>query len=315
MSLPLAALMLPPRCLELEAVGLESVLGHFEADGLLRVDHLADLHVADQREEHRHLVFCGAGARADDVEHVVDCDVGCLVERVGRGDGDEVRLVLQNRVCDLELGQGGQRDGRVACGLSAGYADLAVAHHGVHVAAAKQRAVACDGEVERSAGGDGGVVHVAAVGAGSAAVDGLAGGGDADDADHRAQGQVELVHPADGFVAHGAQSDGPLVEAVTANALVLAGGAGSLRVELDVVDRDLERTARDGAFDVDGAGGGVDHVPVDAVEAVFLRLDLVAKAVLGADAHRLAALNLQHRLEVLGKRVQDLLVVQLDHLA
>ena len=224
-----------------------------------------------------------------------------------------MRVVLDQRVHQLQLGHGRQRDGGVARNLGAGDADLAVAHGRVHVAAAEQRAIDRHGEVQRSAGGDSRVVHVAAMAARGAAVHRLALGSHADDADHGAQRDVQALIPSQRIALDLAVMRGPLGEAVAAHALVLASGGAGLIVELDVLDAHLQRAASLRALDEHRAGRRVDGVPVQIVHGVPRAGQLVAEAVLRADAHRLAGLHGQHRLKIAVEGEQRLIVVKLDH--
>lgn len=107
-----------------------------------------------------------------------------------------MRVVLDQRVHQLQLGHGRQRDGGVARNLGAGDADLAVAHGCVHVAAAEQRTIDRTGKYSVAPGGDRRVVHVAALAARGAAVHRLALGSHADDADHGAQRDVQALIPS-----------------------------------------------------------------------------------------------------------------------
>ena len=183
----------------------------------------------------------------------------------------------------------------------------------MHVSASEQRAFAGDGEIERRARRDGGVVHVAAVAAGRAAVDGSARGCHADDADHRIEREGDRIVPDERIAVHLAEMRAPSIEQVAAGALALSRAGSGLRIELDVLYRDLQRAARLGALHEDGSGRGIDGIPIDGVERVGFASNLVAEAVLRADADGFARFDGQGRGEFGRERVEDLLVIEFDH--
>ena len=125
----------------------------------------------------------------------------------------------------------------------------------MHIAHLQQRAGNAHGEVQARAFADELVVHVAAVVPHEAVDHVLAVGSAADDADHRADGDLDLVEQRESV------DDGDLLGAVAGRleqgAAVIVGGDGSLVGHLDVVDVDDEHIAGLGSLDEDRAGGGV----------------------------------------------------------
>ena len=214
-------------------------------------------------------------------------EFGSLIERFGGNDDAEMRIVLNQGVRNRKLGQRGQRHRRIAGNLSTRHAHLAIAHDSMHIAAPEQRTVNGNGEIQRRTCGDGGVVHVAAMLARRSAIDWLAFGGNTDDANHWGKRDAQALVPHNLAVLDLAEMRRPITEAVAANSFVLSGARARLRIELDVVDMDLQRAARNSAFDIDRARGWVDRLPVDFAQLIFGALQLVAEAVLRANAHRL----------------------------
>ena len=196
-------------------------------------------------------------------------EFGSLIERFGGNDDAEMRIVLDKGVRDRKLGQRGQRHRRITGNFRTRHAHLAIAHDSMHVAAPEQRTVDGNGKIQRRTCSNSGVVHVAAMLARRSAVDRLAFGGNTDDADHRGKRDAQALVPHDLAVLNLAKMRRPVTEAVAANTLVFSGARTCLRIELDIVDMDLQRAAGNSAFDINRARGGVDRLPVDFAQLIF----------------------------------------------
>ncbi len=183
--------------------------------------------------------------------------------------------------------------------LDAGAAQLGVAHRGVNVAHLQERAGDADGEVQARALGDLLVVHVAAVAADEAVDDVGAGGRRADDADHRVDGEADLVKRRHAVLD--GDSLGAIARRLEERAAVIVGRDGALVGHFDVEDVDDEHIAGFGAFDEHGAGGGVrEAVGVSEVGHGRLLIgDAVAEAVLRFEQEHFARLGGGARLVVL----------------
>ncbi len=59
-----------------------------------------------------------------------------------------------------------------------------------------------------------------------------------------------------------------------------------MAVEFDSIDAHLERTAYHSPFDVDGTCRRIDGIPIYLIQLILRPRQLVAEAVLRADAHR-----------------------------
>ena len=101
------------------------------------------------------------------------------------------------------------------------------------------------------------------------AVDRLAFGGNTDDANHRGNRDAQALIPHDLAVLDLAKMRRPVTEAVAANTLVFSGARTCLRIELDIVDMNLQRATRNSAFNINRPRGGVDRLPVDFAQLVF----------------------------------------------
>ena len=111
------------------------------------------------------LVTVEPGARADQIEHLPQGDDDAVVKIGIEGHGDHMRRRLGHRPFQFHVVARGKLEGADEPGLDGGDADFAVALRAVAVADRKQRAVGEDRQIERRAGDQLLVVHVAAVAA------------------------------------------------------------------------------------------------------------------------------------------------------
>ena len=65
----------------------DNVFRHFETHGLFRIYHLANTHVARQREQHGQLIFIHARALMQDIQHIMDRSVNRFIKRFRRCNG------------------------------------------------------------------------------------------------------------------------------------------------------------------------------------------------------------------------------------
>ena len=204
--------------------------------------------------------------------------------------------------------------------LQAGHADLAVALHGMGVAAAEQRALGLDGQEQRRAGRELAGVEVAAEAPGRHHR--LRAGARRADA-HRAHERLDRQHDV---LAEVGDVAGRQVEDAQVRLGEVVGeqpepgqdGRPAPAARVEVEDLDGERVARARAADGDRAGQRVDTIPVQARDGVARRLrrDLVVADLAGLDDDRVAALDRQQRLVRRVPRVVDLVggdVVRLRH--
>ena len=186
---------------------------------------------------------------------------------------------LEHRPVQLEVLHQLHAAGDFGRDFDAGAAQLGVAHRGVNVAHLQERAGDADGEVQTRALGDFLVVHVAAVAADEAVDDVGAGRRRADDADHRVDGEADLVER--GHAVFNGNLFGAIARRFEERAAMVVGGDGSLIGDFHVEDVDDEHVAGFRTFDVDGAGGGICEA-VGVIQVGHRRLlvgDAVAEAI------------------------------------
>ena len=129
---------------------------------------------------------------------------------------------------------------------------------------------------------------------GRAAADGAFGGCGADDADHRVERQAHFAEQDNVVVFHRHDIDAPAFQPIAGHACAGQGGEYGLFAQFDAADVHAQGIARLGAFHKQGAGGGIDAVPVEIVESVGSGLDLVGEAVAGFKTHAAARCGAQH---------------------
>ena len=142
-----------------------------------------------------------------------------------------------------------------------------------------------------------------------AAIDRIALGSHADNADHRPQRNAQALVPNKLIAVDFTHLSAPSIETIAANALVFARTGNRLVVELDGIDAHHERAARNRPLHEDGARSRIGMIPVDSIELVFGLLNLVAEAVLRANAHRRPGGYDHGRLQRFIESVKNLLVI------
>ena len=284
----------------------EDGLGQVEAGGHAGVDDLAYLGVTGERQEHEGV----GGVEGRDIGKPIAHHAGGFLDGVGEVDlgGDGV-----DRIAGIEEGQGqwaagedGDADAYLGCDFGAADGDFAVAHDGVDVAKTQVCPFDLNGEVERGAGDDLLGVHVAAVLAGLAGGHGVGGGRGANDADHGAQFNGDVLGEV-GLAVADWDDAGALLNRAGKRTEVRVGGHGGVVADLNAEDLHLEGVTRVGAVDGNRTGGGVHLVPADGAEQLRLIRDGVGEAIHGVDCDFVAAFNMQAGFLV-GGHSQDALV-------
>ena len=149
------------------------------------------------------------------------------------------------------------------------------------------------------------VVHISAVGAGRPAGHRIPRRGDPDDADHGICGDLYPVKQADS-VPHRHLFHTALLYVRPQHAVPREAAHGSLLLQLNLQDLHLQHIPGFCPLHIDGPGGRIDVVPVQAVHHVLLRGDLVVETVPGVEGDDLVLGNADGALPVLAHGIYDL---------
>ncbi len=276
---------------------------------LVAVHGLRHPQVADQRAQHVGLVARQVGAAADVLHHLPHRLLGGVVQVLVEADGHQVRGRLGEREIDLQVLADGEAEGAGQAGFQRRDAHLAVALHAVAVARHEQRALVEHGQVQRRAGFQFLVVHVAAEGArhrGAAAAPRL-GRRHADDAEERVERQLRAPgQRADAAFAVDGGMDGLVVRELLRQRAEQRqdGDEAPVHRGLGVEDIDLQRVAGLRAAHIDRPG---DEVRAGAFRQGLQRRQVVrgharhlgqaghAAGRERVELHGVAGLDLQHR--------------------
>ncbi len=226
---------------------------------LVAVDHLRDTEVSGKRAHHIRLVARQLCALADVAHHLARRLLGRVIEVLVQADRDEVRLGLGKWPLQVHVAPHGETELAGHAGLKRGDADLAVALDAVPVAGEEQRTLVEHRQVQRRAGAQLLVVHVAAEAARhrrAAAAPRRRGSG-RDDAEERIERNLRPPwhHAEVPFVVHLGVDGLILGELFGQRAEQRQNGdEPPILADADIQDIDLQHVARLGAFDEDGTG-------------------------------------------------------------